>query len=117
MKAENKIAAAIVIVIILSGVLVFLSGVGYTTRIGQITENPNDYYGKEVYIKGVVTYSGAGAFEVQDNTGSILCMGELGPQYHQTPPKGQRVIVKGTIFEDYFGDTALRVDQTIYTIF
>ncbi len=71
-----------------------LSGCASSLKIRDILENPARYNGRTVQIHGVVTKTsmtlGRGAYELSDNTGSILIVAD------ETPRHGSSLKVQGT---------------------
>jgi hypothetical protein len=79
----------------LAAVLVLLAGCASTTPIGDLLSNSTRYNGKTVRIKGEVTKSVgaivAGAYQVNDNTGTLTVVSEG----NSPPPEGSKIGVKG----------------------
>jgi hypothetical protein len=79
-----------------SGALVVLAGCASVTPIGDLLADPARYDGKTVRIAGNVQRSagllGAGAYEVNDGTGTLTVVSQVGTP----PPQGERIGVKGT---------------------
>lgn len=80
---------------------IFLAGCASATPIGQLLAEPGRYDGEEVRVEGTVTRSagvlGMGAYEVQDETGTIVVVAQGGG----VPAQGVRTRVKGT-FQSVF---------------
>jgi hypothetical protein len=80
------------------GVLLLLSGCASVTPIGELLDNSSKYNGKTVRIEGEVKGSagilGRGAYQVDDRTGTLTVISEVG----DPPRTGARVGVKG-VFE------------------
>jgi hypothetical protein len=72
-----------------------LTACGYVP-IGRIAADPSRFVNRSVRVKGTVTSSygllGAGAYQVQDNTGKIYVLSGSG-----VPNKGSQVQVKGRV--------------------
>ncbi len=70
----------------------------FATDIGEILENPGQYAGQEVTIKGEVTRAinifGLQFYKVKDETGEIYVIPNS-----TTPDKGMTVLVDGTVKE------------------
>ena len=80
-----------------------LSGCASSLKIRDILENPARYNGRTVQIHGVVTKTsmtlGRGAYELSDNTGSILIVADGAPRH------GTSLKVQGTFRSAYsWGD-------------
>lgn len=79
----------------LVAVVLVLAGCASTTPIGDLLSNSSRYNGKSVRIKGEVTKSVgalvAGAYQVNDNTGTLTVVSEG----NSPPPQGSKVGVKG----------------------
>ena len=75
--------------------LILLAGCASTTPIGDLLSNSSKYNGKTVRIKGEVTKSVgalvAGAYQVNDNTGTLTVVSEG----NSPPPQGTKIGVKG----------------------
>lgn len=80
----------------LAAVMLLLAGCSSVTPIGKLLDNSSRYDGKSVKIEGQVTQAagalGLGAYQVQDNTGTITVLSEKG----SPPPTGAKIGVKGT---------------------
>lgn len=81
---------------LVAGALVVLAGCASVTPIGDLLSNASRYDGKTVRIAGTVQRSagllGAGAYEVNDGTGTLTVVSQVGTP----PPQGERIGVKGT---------------------
>lgn len=81
---------------LLAGALVVLAGCASVTPIGDLLSNASRYDGKTVRIAGTVGSSagllGAGAYQVNDGTGTLTVISQVGTP----PPQGERIGVKGT---------------------
>lgn len=79
-----------------AGALVVLAGCASVTPIGDLLSNASRYDGKTVRIAGTVGSSagflGAGAYQVNDGTGTLTVISQVGTP----PPQGERIGVKGT---------------------
>jgi hypothetical protein len=79
----------------LVGALLVLAGCASVTPIGELRSDPSRYDGKTVRIEGRVRGSigglGVGAYEVQDETGTLPVLSETG----DPPPTGSKIGVKG----------------------
>ena len=80
-----------------------LSGCASSLKIRDILDNPARYNGRTVQIHGVVTKTsmslGRGAYELSDNTGSILVMTDDSPRH------GASLKVQGTFRSSFnWGD-------------
>lgn len=77
MKRSRWLAAVVVALV--------LSGCASSLKIRDILENPSRYNGRTVQIHGVVTKTsmslGPGAYELSDNTGSILIVADQAPRH------------------------------------
>lgn len=75
--------------------LLILAGCASVTPIGQLLDDPSHYDGKTVRIEGEVKGSagglGVGAYQVQDETGTLTVVSEK----HDPPRSGAKVGVKG----------------------
>ena len=75
--------------------LLVLAGCASVTPIGQLLDDPSHYDGKTVRIEGEVKGSagglGVGAYQVQDQTGTLTVVSEA----HDPPRTGAKVGVKG----------------------
>ena len=75
--------------------LLVLAGCASVTPIGQLLDDPSHYDGKTVRIEGEVKGSagglGVGAYQVQDQTGTLTVVSEV----HDPPRTGAKVGVKG----------------------
>lgn len=84
-----------------AGAMFLLAGCASVTPIGQLLDNASRYDGKTVRIEGQVRGSagvlGRGAYQVNDNTGTLTVVSEVG----DPPRTGARVGVKG-IFQALF---------------
>ena len=75
-----------------------LVGCGKSIGIGDIVENPSEYQGKEVNIKGTVGETnwfqrlGKGTYQVGDGSGNIWVITVQPP-----PQEGEKVALKGTV--------------------
>jgi hypothetical protein len=80
------------------GALFLLAGCASVTPIGELLDNSSKYNGKTVRIEGEVKGSagalGRGAYQVNDRTGTLTVISEVG----DPPRTGARVGVKG-VFE------------------
>jgi hypothetical protein len=83
----------------LLAIVLVACGIG-ATKVGDITEHPRDYTGKEVTISGEVaeTFSllVVKYFVVRDNSGEITVITE-----RPLPSKGEKIRVKGTVKEAF----------------
>lgn len=90
--------------------LLVLAGCASVTPIGELLDNSSKYNGKTVRIEGEVKGSagilGRGAYQVDDRTGTLTVISEVG----DPPRTGARVGVKG-VFEALvtFGSKSLAV--------
>jgi hypothetical protein len=80
-----------------------LSGCASSLKIRDILDNPARYNGRSVQIHGVVTKTsmslGRGAYELSDNTGSILIVAQEAPRH------GSSLKVQGTFRSSFnWGD-------------
>ena len=75
--------------------LLMLAGCASVTPIGQLLDDPSHYDGKTVRIEGQVKGSagglGVGAYQVQDETGTLTVVSDK----HDPPRTGAKVGVKG----------------------
>jgi hypothetical protein len=80
---------------VLAGALVVLNGCASVTPIGQLLDNPARYDGKTVRIEGQVKESvgglGLGTYQVQDRTGTLTVVTDMGGP----PRSGATIEVKG----------------------
>ena len=81
--------------LLVAGALFVLAGCASVTPIGELLDNPTRYDGKTVRIEGEVQRSagglGLGAYQVQDETGTLTVVSETGG-----PPRtGAKIGVKG----------------------
>ncbi len=85
----------------LAGALLVLAGCASVTPIGELLDNSSKYDGKTVRVQGEVKGGagglGVGAYQLQDNTGTITVVSDRG----SAPRKGAKVGVKGR-FESLF---------------
>lgn len=86
---------------ILFAAAVLTAGCASATPIGELLAEPGRYDGREVRVEGTVTRAagvlGMGAYEVEDETGSIVVVAQGGG----VPAEGVRARVKGT-FQSVF---------------
>ncbi|MDQ3811726.1 MAG: hypothetical protein M3336_15705 [Chloroflexota bacterium] len=85
----------------IAGTLVLLAGCASVTPIGRLLDNPTRYNGKTVRIEGEVKEAagglGLGAYQVRDETGTLVVVSEKGG-----PPRtGAKIRVKG-MFQSLF---------------
>ena len=82
-------------------VALLLQGCASVTPIGDLLAEPQRYSGKEVTVRGDVTRGigvlGIGAYEIEDDTGSIVVIA----QGQGVPAQGSRSKVRGR-FESVF---------------
>jgi len=81
--------------LVVSSTLVVLAGCAGVTPIGDLLNNPSEYNGKTVRVKGEVTKSVgavvAGAYQVKDDTGTLTVVSDKA----SPPPEKSTVGVKG----------------------
>lgn len=81
--------------LLLSSTLVVLTGCAGVTPIGDLLNNPSEYNGKTVRVKGEVTKSvgavAAGAYQIKDDTGTLTVVSDQA----SPPPEKSTVGVKG----------------------
>jgi len=81
--------------LLLSSTLVLLAGCAGVTPIGDLLNNPSEYNGKTVRVKGEVTKSVgavvAGAYQIKDDTGTLTVVSDKA----SPPPEKSKVGVKG----------------------
>jgi hypothetical protein len=80
---------------LLVGALFILAGCASVTPINQLLNDPSRYDGKTVRVQGQVKGAagglGVGAYEIQDNTGSLTVVSDKG----DPPRTGANIGVKG----------------------
>jgi hypothetical protein len=92
--------------------LILLAGCAGVTPISELLSNSTKYNGKTVRIKGEVKGAagllGRGAYQVNDNTGTLTVLSETAAP----PPTGSKTGVKG-VFQSLFtlGSKSLAVLQ------
>lgn len=90
--------------------LILLAGCAGTTRIGTLLDDPSQFDGEQVRVRGQVTealgLAGAGGYRLDDGTGTLTVVSEGGG----APRRGADVEVEG-VFHAVFtlGDRSLSV--------
>ncbi len=96
MQPPRRSAGIGIRLVLIALAIVFVPGCKSTTPIKTLLDDPSQYDGKTVRIAGTVTGAvgilGTGAYQVDDSTGKLTVLSEVGG----APREGAKVGVEGT---------------------
>lgn len=94
---KNQIILAVMVLSILVAIGLLVSGCG-TVSIKDLKENPENYLGKEITVRGIVENT----IKIGDLSGFSLREGDysIAVSSKELPAEGKTVTVKGTVMKE-----------------